>query len=60
MDPAHQAKLRELRGVLEKWVEETNDQGKTLEPKELAEAKGVTKPGGKPNANANPQRKRNQ
>ncbi|OAI56631.1 sulfatase [Planctomyces sp. SCGC AG-212-M04] len=57
-DPAHAAKLKELRGVLEKWIEETNDQGKTLEPKEVAEAEGVTKSGGQPNAAANKKRKK--
>ncbi|HVJ86946.1 MAG TPA: sulfatase [Caulifigura sp.] len=57
-DPIHAAKLKELRGVLEKWIEETNDQGRTLEPKELADAKGVTKPGGRPNAGANRDRQR--
>jgi N-sulfoglucosamine sulfohydrolase len=57
-DPTHVAKLKQLRGVLEKWIDETSDQGKTLEPKELADAKGVTKPGAEPNAAAN--RKRNQ
>jgi arylsulfatase A-like enzyme len=58
--PATSEKLKELRGVLDKWIEDTNDQGKTLEPKELAAAEGVTKPGGKPNANPNPRRKRDQ
>jgi hypothetical protein len=32
--PEHQAELKKLRGVLEKWIEDTNDQGrhiKTLE-----------------------------
>ena len=52
-DPAHVAKLKELRGVLEKWIEDTNDQGKALEPKNVADAEGVTKPGGKPNAAGN-------
>jgi N-sulfoglucosamine sulfohydrolase len=56
-DAAHVAKLKELRGVLEKWIEETNDQGKTLESPELAAAEGVTKPGGKPNANPNPMKR---
>jgi arylsulfatase A-like enzyme len=57
-DPAHVAKLKELRGVLEKWIEDTNDQGKTLEPKAVADAEGVTKTGGQPNAAANKKRKK--
>ncbi len=39
----HQAALARLRGVLEKWIEETNDQGRTPEPPEVAAAKGATK-----------------
>jgi len=31
-DPAHAKKLAELRGILEAWIEETDDQGKTPEP----------------------------
>ena len=57
-DPAHAAKLKELRGLLEKWIEDTNDQGKTLESKDLADAEGVTKSGGQPNAAANKKRKK--
>lgn len=30
-DPAHQETLKRLRGVLEKWIEEANDQGRTPE-----------------------------
>jgi N-sulfoglucosamine sulfohydrolase len=40
----HQTVLKELRGVLEKWIEESNDQGKQLEPPEIAAAEGRTKP----------------
>ena len=29
----HQSRLRALRGVLEKWIEETNDQGRIPEPR---------------------------
>lgn len=50
--PAHRAALKRLHGVLEKWIEETNDQGRNLEPPEIAAAKGVTKPGSDPNATA--------
>ena len=42
--PEHQAALKELRGVLEKWIEESNDQGKQLEPSEIAAAEGRTRP----------------
>lgn len=48
-DPAYADTLARLRGVLEKWIEESNDQGRELEPRELAEAKGVTKPRTNPN-----------
>jgi N-sulfoglucosamine sulfohydrolase len=48
----HRAALDRLRGVLTKWIDDTNDQGKTLEPPELAAAKGAIKPGSDPNATA--------
>jgi len=51
-ESTHAARLKELRGVLAQWIEETNDQGKTLEPPELVAAKGLTKPQEKPKANA--------
>ena len=44
----HQAALVRLRGVLEQWIEETNDQGRVLEPPEVAAAKGATRPAGNP------------
>ncbi len=46
--PEHQAVLKRLRGVLQKWIEESKDQGRTLEPEELAKNLGRTKPGTKP------------
>lgn len=46
----HQAALLKLRGVLEKWIDQSNDQGRNLEPPEIAAAKGATKPGSDPNA----------
>lgn len=46
----HQAALKRLRSVLEKWIEESNDQGRIPEPTEVAKAKGATKPGSNPNA----------
>ncbi|HJT31391.1 MAG TPA: sulfatase [Pirellulales bacterium] len=48
--PEHQQALARLRRVLEQWIEATNDQGRELEPPELAAAKGVTKPDSNPNA----------
>jgi arylsulfatase A-like enzyme len=49
-DPAQQAVLQRLRGVLEKWIEETNDQGRTPEPEAVVQAQGATK------AETNPQK----
>ena len=46
--PEHQAALKRLRKALEKWIEDTHDQGRVLEPPELAARKGATKPGTKP------------
>jgi N-sulfoglucosamine sulfohydrolase len=48
----HRATLERLRAALTTWIDETNDQGKTLEPAELAAAKGATKPGSNPSATA--------
>ena len=45
--PAHQSALQRLRGVLEKWIVETDDQGRAFEPPEVAAAKGATNPPGK-------------
>jgi len=39
----HQKVLKRLRGVLEKWIAESNDQGRELEPADLAARKGMTK-----------------
>src|SRR5436309_1636053 len=50
----HQKLLRRLRAALEKWIEESNDQGRLLEPPELAAHKGVTKPGTPPNTGYTP------
>ena len=30
--PEHKAAVKRLRAVLEKWIEESNDQGRVLEP----------------------------
>jgi N-sulfoglucosamine sulfohydrolase len=50
----HQSVLKRLSTALERWIDESNDQGRVLEPSELAAAKGVTKPGSDPNAGSTP------
>jgi len=49
-NPEHRAVLERLRGVLEHWIKETNDQGRIFESPEIAAARGVTHPGSDPNA----------
>jgi N-sulfoglucosamine sulfohydrolase len=41
--PEHRAALARLRKALETWIEESNDQGRTFEPQEVAAAQGATK-----------------
>jgi arylsulfatase A-like enzyme len=53
----HQQTLKRLRAVLERWIEESNDQGRIPEPPEVAARKGVTKPGSDPNAGYTPAKK---
>ena len=43
--PAHAATLKRLRGVLEKWIEDTNDQGRIMEPEDVVKNKGGPKAG---------------
>jgi arylsulfatase A-like enzyme len=43
-DPAHQATLKRLRDEVERWIEETGDQGRTPEPADVVAAQGATKP----------------
>jgi arylsulfatase A-like enzyme len=50
--PEHKAVLRRLRAVLERWIEQSDDQGRVLERPEIAAAKGATRPGSNPNATA--------
>ncbi len=45
----HAATLNRLRGVLEKWIDDTGDQGKVLEPLEIVARKGLTKTNSNPN-----------
>lgn len=47
--PEHQSALIELRTAVDRWIDESNDQGKQLEPPELAAAKGSTKADSDPN-----------
>ena len=46
--PEHQDALKKLRGVLEKWIVDTDDKGRIAEPPEVVAAKGATKPDGIP------------
>ncbi|MEX2138801.1 MAG: sulfatase [Pirellulales bacterium] len=56
--PEHKEVLARMRAALERWIEESNDQGRELEPADLAARKGVTKPTTNPNkgydVNGNP------
>jgi arylsulfatase A-like enzyme len=45
----YQPTVLKLRGVLEKWIADTGDQGKVLEPLELVARKGLTKTNSNPN-----------
>lgn len=47
--PEDRAALNRLRAELERWLVETDDQGRFREPPEVTAAKGATKPGGNPN-----------
>ncbi len=47
----HQAALSRLRRALHTWIEESNDQGRVLEPAEIAAAKGVTTKAPDPSSN---------
>jgi N-sulfoglucosamine sulfohydrolase len=46
--PNHRAILQQLRSVLGRWIEDSQDQGQQPEPTELAARQGVTKPGTNP------------
>lgn len=47
--PEHRPALERLRGALDRWIVETNDQGRELEPEWLVENKGLTRRAGNPN-----------
>ena len=40
----HQKVLTRLRATLQKWIDETNDQGRIMEPADVAARKGMTRP----------------
>jgi N-sulfoglucosamine sulfohydrolase len=40
----HSTALERLRGVLDRWIVATNDQGRAFEPAEVAAASGATRP----------------
>ncbi|MBI3849129.1 MAG: sulfatase [Verrucomicrobia bacterium] len=44
--PDHMAALERLRSVLQKWIAESNDQGRFAEPPDVTARKGLTKLGG--------------
>ena len=54
--PEHQAARQRLSAALERWIEESNDQGRTPEPAAVAAAKGATRSGAA-NAKKKAQRK---
>lgn len=45
----HRETLERLRKVLDAWIEETDDKGRTPEPLDLIRRKGVTRPSSPPN-----------
>ncbi|MEW6301859.1 MAG: sulfatase [Verrucomicrobiota bacterium] len=58
--PAHQDVLKRMRAALEKWLTESDDKGRVLEPVELAARKGATKVNTDPNAAAGGKKKAKQ
>ncbi|HWI58446.1 MAG TPA: sulfatase [Bacillota bacterium] len=60
IQPEHQVALKRLRGVLDRWIEETNDQGRQFESTEViaanSEAKPAANPAGKGKKAKNPSR----
>ena len=43
--PEHAAALKRLRGVLAEWIEDTDDQGRIMEPEDVVKNKGGPKAG---------------
>jgi N-sulfoglucosamine sulfohydrolase len=48
--PEHQVVLKRLREALERWIEETDDQGRFFETASVVAAKGASRPGTDPNS----------
>jgi arylsulfatase A-like enzyme len=48
-DPAHAKTLQELRAKLDRWMEQTNDQGRTPEPESRYDTDMAAYQGRKPN-----------
>lgn len=57
-NPQDQAELKKLRATLDKWITDSDDQGRFPEPPEVAAAAGATKPKGNPNAQAVKEKKK--
>jgi arylsulfatase A-like enzyme len=55
--PDHQAARRRLSAELARWIDDSNDQGRTPEPAEVAAAKGATRPEGSGDGAATPKKK---
>ena len=53
--PEHQAARQRLGAALERWIEESNDQGRTPEPPAVAAAKGATRGGSQPEGGGQPE-----
>ena len=50
----HRETLERLRKVLDAWIVETDDKGRTPEPPDLIRRKGVTRPSTPPNTGPAP------
>jgi len=55
--PEHQDTLKRMRAALDKWIADSNDQGKTLEPADVAAGKGAAKAAATGDAPAKAKRK---
>jgi len=53
--PAHRAALARLRRELERWVEDTGDQGRFFEPPDVVAAEGMTRKRSTPGAGTRPE-----
>jgi arylsulfatase A-like enzyme len=55
--PEHQMARQRLSAALERWIEESNDQGRTPEPPAVAAAQGATRGGSQHEAGPTPKKK---